>query len=105
MLSQSSTYIFTHTTSYSPTHIIIVVFDVYCCFRIQILEIENKRSGTKKISDAEANNNAEALESLTQELVVMRKDILTAERIAKQAEVIRINKKIYMEQNEIRFFL
>ena len=67
----------------------LTAFPLLRIFRIQILEIENKRSGTKKISDAEANNNAEALESLTQELSVMRKDILTAERIAKQAEVIR----------------
>ena len=59
--------------------------------RIQLLEIENKRNGTRKISDAEANNNAEALESLTQELSVMRKDSLTAERIAKQSEVIQFN--------------
>ena len=78
---------------------ISVVFDVYCRYRIQLLEIENKRNGTKKFSDAEANNNAEALESLTQELTVMRKDILTAERIAKQAEVIKLNKLIYKDRN------
>ena len=59
------------------------------------MEIESKRNGTKKVSDAEANNNAEALESLTQELSVMRKDILTAERIAKQSEVIYLNLFIF----------
>ena len=56
-------------------------------FRIQLLEVETKRSGNRRGSDAEAGQGADTLDSLTQEIISLKKDIQTAERIAKQSEV------------------
>jgi hypothetical protein len=51
------------------------------------LESETKRNGSKKLSDAEANNAADTVDTLTQEVAMLKRDLLTAERIAKQSEV------------------
>ena len=55
--------------------------------RIQLLEVETKRSSTKKVSEADANQAADSVETLAQEILSLRKDVQTAERIAKQSEV------------------
>ena len=67
---------------------------MFSCFflRIQLLEVETKRSGNRRGSDAEAGQGADTLDSLTQEIISLKKDIQTAERIAKQSEV-RIENK------------
>lgn len=55
--------------------------------RIQLLEVETKRSSTKKVSEADTNQAADSVEALTQEVLSLKKDVQTAERIAKQSEV------------------
>jgi multidrug resistance efflux pump len=60
---------------------------VWSWYRIQLLESETKRNGSKKLSDAEANNAADTVDTLTQEVAMLKRDLLTAERIAKQSEV------------------
>ena len=64
-------------------------------FRIQLLEVETKRSGNRRGSDAEAGQGADTLDSLTQEIISLKKDIQTAERIAKQSEVGIKNYRVY----------
>lgn len=56
-------------------------------YRIQLLESETKRNGSKKLSEAEANNAADTVDTLTQEVAMLKRDLQTAERIAKQSEV------------------
>ena len=55
--------------------------------RIQLLEVESKRSSNKKVIEADSNNTANTVESLSNEISEMRRQIVTAERIAKQSEV------------------
>ena len=54
--------------------------------RIQLLEVETKRSSTKKVSEADTNQAADSVEALTQEVLSLKKDVQTAERIAKQSD-------------------
>ena len=57
-------------------------------FRIQLLEVETKRSSNRRVSEADANQASDTVDSLAQEVALLKKDIQTAERIAKQSEVI-----------------
>ena len=66
----------------------IAPFQIYPVIqRIQLLEVETKRSSTKKVSEADANQAADSVETLAQEVLSLKKDVQTAERIAKQSEV------------------
>ncbi len=61
---------------------------LYLSFRIQILEIENKRFASKKQTDIA---NGDQGESLLAEINSLKKDVQSSERLVKQAEV-----KIYI---------
>lgn len=52
-----------------------------------MLESETKRSSSKKPTEAEANNAADTVDNLNQEVAMLKRDLQTAERIAKQSEV------------------
>lgn len=51
------------------------------------MEVETKRSSNKKVSAADTNQATDSVDSLTQEISSLKKDVQTAERIAKQSEV------------------
>jgi hypothetical protein len=53
--------------------------------RVQLLEAENKRVSNRKASDV--GQSGDTLESLQDEIATLKKDMQTAERIAKQADV------------------
>ena len=55
--------------------------------RVQILEVENKRQNASKNSDNSGKiGNETNIDILTQEISSLKKDLLTAERIAKQGD-------------------
>ena len=65
--------------------------------RIQILDIEGKRNLSRKpINEKEKDNNDK--EELIQEISILRKDLQTAERIAKQGESIKKEKEVQLKR-------
>mmetsp|Transcript_10202 Transcript_10202/g.9891 ORF Transcript_10202/g.9891 Transcript_10202/m.9891 type:complete len:354 (+) Transcript_10202:138-1199(+) len=66
--------------------------------RIQLLEVETKRTSNRRISEADANQAADSAESLSQEVALLKKDLQTADRIGKQSEVIAKAKETHLKR-------
>lgn len=65
--------------------------------RIQILDIEGKRNLSRKPTNEKEKDNNDK-EELIQEIAILRKDLQTAERIAKQGESMKKEKEVQLKR-------